>query len=162
MPPENHVGQRFLVAASLDRSIIRKSPAVPAYRQSGSDRQPGPDSLVISFAAIFNEQIRQVVCRKTCACCADGCVQISRSPAPHRGRASATNSRGLAKATSRMDRARRRVSHVRFLRGAPEAAPRNFYPVGTGRNSFAARARSLLPSSLMQSGRRLAVESSDR
>jgi hypothetical protein len=104
---------------------------------------------LISFAAISNERIRQVVCRKSCACCADSCVQVSRSPDPLRGRASATNSRGLAKATSRMDRARRRVSHMRFLRGAPEAAPRNLCPVGTGRNSFTARALSLLPSSLM-------------
>ena len=111
-----------------------------------------PHPLAISSAAISNKQIRQVVCPKSCACRADSCVQVSRSPDPHRGRASATNSRGLAKATSRMDRARRRVSHVRFLRGAPEAAPRNLCPVGTGRNSFAARARSLLPSSLMRVG----------
>jgi len=85
-------------------------------------------------AATSNEQIRQVVCPTSCACRTDGCVQISRSPDPHRGRASATDSRRLAKATSRMDRARRRVSHVRFLRGAPEAAPQNLCPVGPGRS----------------------------
>jgi hypothetical protein len=90
--------------------------------------------VVISFAAISNEQIRQVVCPTSRVCRADGCVQISRSPDPCRGRASATDSRGLAKATSRMDRARRRVSHVRFLRGAPEAAPQNLCPVGPGRS----------------------------
>src|SRR6266404_2969059 len=37
--------------------------------------------------------VQQVACRT------DGCVQISRSPDPHRGRASATDSRRLAKAT---------------------------------------------------------------
>src|SRR5207248_9301542 len=47
---------------------------------------------------------------------------------------SATDSRRLAKATSRMDRARRRVSHVRFLRVAAKAAPRNLCPVGAGRS----------------------------
>lgn len=92
-------------------------------------------------AAIFNERIRQLVCPTSCACRADGCVQISRSPGPHRGRASATDSRGLAKTTSRMDRARRRVSRVRFLRGAPEAAPRNLCPVGAGRSCLTSPVR---------------------
>jgi hypothetical protein len=59
-----------------------------------------------SSAAIFNEQIRQAirqaVCTTSCACRWGGCVQISRSPDPHRGRASATDSRQLAKATSRI------------------------------------------------------------
>jgi hypothetical protein len=89
-----------------------------------------PDSLGISSAAISNEQICQLVCRTSCACVAGGCVQISWPPDPHRGRASATDSRRPAKATSRMDRARRRISHVRFLRGAPEPTPGNLCAIG--------------------------------
>ena len=142
---QNHVGQRFLVAASLPYT------ASPVEDSPWRARTASPARTNWSFLLqrfLMNRSARRFV-QKSCACCANSCVQVSRSPDPHRGRASATNSRGLAKATSRMDRARRRVSHVRFLRGAPEAAPRNLCPVGTGRNSFAARARSLLPSSLM-------------
>jgi hypothetical protein len=123
----------------------------PVWRQSGSDRRSdrrlasprqvcliaeveSPDSLGISSAAISNEQICQLVCRTSCACVAGGCVQIDRPPDPHRGRASATDSRRPAKATSRMDRARRRVSHVRVLRGAPEATPRNLCVIGPSRS----------------------------
>ena len=85
-----------------------------------------PPRQVPLFAAISNEQNRRVVCRKRYACRAGGRIQIngSRPPGPHRGRASATDSRRPAEATSRMDRAKRRVSNVRFLRGAPEPTPR--------------------------------------
>jgi hypothetical protein len=93
-----------------------------------------PDSLGISSAAISNEQICQLVCRTSCACVAGGCVQISWPPDPHRGRASATDSRRPAKATSRMDRGRRRVSHVRFLRGAPEPTLGNLCAIRPSRS----------------------------